>query len=29
MKKISIVSSCYNEEQNLDELYERVRAVFD
>ena len=24
MKKITIVSSCYNEELNLDELYERV-----
>lgn len=26
MKKISIVSSCYNEEHNLDELYNRVTA---
>ena len=29
MKMISIVSSCYNEEQNLDELYEKVCAVFE
>ena len=29
MKKISIVSSCYNEEQNLDELYTRVTAQFE
>lgn len=29
MKKISIVSSCYNEEGNLDNLYERVKAQFD
>ncbi len=29
MKKISIVSSCYNEELNLDELYSRVTAEFD
>ncbi len=29
MKKISIVSSCYNEELNLDELYNRVSAVWD
>ena len=28
MKKISIVSSCYNEEQNIDELYERVVKQF-
>jgi len=29
MKKISIVSSCYNEELNLDELYERVTRQFE
>ena len=29
MKKISIVSSCYNEELNLEELYNRVTAQFD
>ncbi len=29
MKKISIVSSCYNEELNIDELYERVTAQFE
>jgi polyisoprenyl-phosphate glycosyltransferase len=28
MKTISIVSPCYNEEANVRELYERVRAVF-
>lgn len=29
MKKISIVSSCYNEAQNLDELYERTCKQFE
>ena len=29
MKKISIVSSCYNEELNLDELYARVVEQWD
>ena len=29
MKKITIVSSCYNESLNLEELYQRVTAVFD
>ena len=29
MKKISIVSSCYNEEENLDELYERTLTQFN
>ena len=29
MKKISFVSGCYNEEQNLDELVRRVFAVAD
>lgn len=24
MKKISLVSSCYNEEENIDVLYERT-----
>ena len=24
MKKISLISSCYNEEENLDTLYDRV-----
>ena len=27
MKTISIVTPCFNEEQNVEELYERVRAV--
>jgi glycosyltransferase involved in cell wall biosynthesis len=27
MKKISIVTPCYNEEENLDELYHRIHAV--
>jgi glycosyltransferase involved in cell wall biosynthesis len=27
MKTISIVSGCYNEEENVEELYNRVRAV--
>jgi polyisoprenyl-phosphate glycosyltransferase len=27
MKTISVVTPCYNEEQNVQELYERVRAV--
>ena len=29
MKKITIVSSCYNEELNIQELYERVKAQMD
>lgn len=29
MKKISIVSSCYNESENVDMLYERVKAQMD
>jgi glycosyltransferase involved in cell wall biosynthesis len=29
MKLISIITPCYNEEQNVEELYERVRAVMD
>lgn len=27
MKKISILTPCYNEEENVDELYERIRAA--
>src|ERR1700722_12487479 len=27
MKLISIVTACFNEEENVDELYRRVRAV--
>jgi glycosyltransferase involved in cell wall biosynthesis len=27
MKKISIVTPCYNEEENIPELYERIRTV--
>ncbi len=27
MKRISIITPCYNEEQNVDELYRRVRAA--
>jgi len=27
MTTISVVSPCYNEEGNVEELYERVRAV--
>jgi glycosyltransferase involved in cell wall biosynthesis len=29
MKTISVVSPCYNEEGNVEELYERVRAVMN
>ncbi len=29
MKTISIVAGCYNEEGNLQELYDRLRAVFE
>jgi len=28
MKKISVISGCYNEEGNLQEFYDRLRAVF-
>ena len=28
MKSISVMTPCYNEEGNIEELYERVRAVF-
>ena len=27
MKTISIITACYNEEENVEELYKRVRAV--
>jgi glycosyltransferase involved in cell wall biosynthesis len=27
MKRISVITPCYNEEQNVDELYRRVRAA--
>ena len=29
MKLISVFTPCYNEEENVDELYQRVKAVFD
>lgn len=29
MKLISVITPCYNEEENVKELYEQVRAVFD
>jgi len=29
MKTVSVVASCFNEEDNVDELYRRVVAVFD
>lgn len=29
MKLISIVTPCYNEEENVEELYQRVKAVFE
>ena len=29
MRKISIVTPCYNEELNVDECYEQVRALFE
>lgn len=29
MKTLSIVTPCYNEEQNLDELYERIRRTME
>jgi hypothetical protein len=28
MKKISVISGCYNEEGNLQEFYDRIVAVF-
>lgn len=29
MKLISIVTPCYNEEQNVEELYRQIKAIFD
>lgn len=29
MKKISILTACYNEEENVEELYKQVKAQFD
>ncbi|WP_291995363.1 glycosyltransferase family 2 protein [Candidatus Accumulibacter sp. ACC003] len=29
MKLISVVTGCFNEEENVDELYERIRAQFE
>jgi glycosyltransferase involved in cell wall biosynthesis len=29
MKKISIVTPCYNEESNIKDVYEQVKAIFD
>lgn len=29
MKKISVVTPCYNEEDNIQEVYNQVKAVFD
>ena len=29
MKLISVVTPCYNEEENIQEIYERVKNVFD
>ncbi len=29
MKKISVVTPCYNEEDNIQEVYSQVKAVFD
>ncbi len=29
MKLISVFTPCYNEEENVDELYRRVKIVFD
>jgi glycosyltransferase involved in cell wall biosynthesis len=29
MKKISVLTPCYNEEGNVEELYQRVREVFE
>ena len=28
MKKISIVTACFNEEENVEELYSRIKKVF-
>jgi glycosyltransferase involved in cell wall biosynthesis len=29
MKLISIVTACYNEEENVDDVYQQVKAIFD
>ncbi len=29
MKKISIITPCYNEEENVNEIYEKIKAVFE
>ena len=29
MKLISVVSGCYNEEENVEEVYRQVKAVFE
>ncbi len=29
MKLISVVTPCFNEEENLEELYLRIKAVFE
>ncbi len=29
MKLVSVVTPCFNEEENVRELYEQVRAVFE
>jgi glycosyltransferase involved in cell wall biosynthesis len=29
MRKISIITPCYNEELNVDECYKQVRALFN
>ncbi|MCX8510088.1 MAG: glycosyltransferase, partial [Rhodobacteraceae bacterium] len=29
MKKISVVSPCYNEEDNVETCYETVKAIFE
>jgi glycosyltransferase involved in cell wall biosynthesis len=29
VKKLTVVTGCYNEEENVSELYSRVKAVFD
>jgi glycosyltransferase involved in cell wall biosynthesis len=29
MKLISIVTPCFNEEENVDDLYQQVKAIFN
>ena len=29
MKQISFITPCYNEEENVREIYEQVKQVFD